>query len=113
MSLVGTWTWVETEMNSEEGINPQPESDDFTLTFNSDGSVYGTTDCNNISAEYEASDTSLSLGPIIATRMYCENSQENDFNALLSDVDGYMLADDGKLLLALPYDSGNLIFEQN
>ena len=110
-SLVGTWTWVGTVMNSNEGINPQPISDDFSLTFNDEGRINGTTDCNSLSAEYDATDTSLSLGPIIATRMYCEGSQETEFSNLIAEVDGYMFDDNGQLLLALPYDSGTLVFE--
>ena len=110
--LVGTWVWTETQMNSDEGINPQPKSDVFSLTFTNEGRISGTTDCNNIMGTYELDGSNLSFGPLAATMMFCPDSQEMEFTKLISDVQSYLFSDNGNLVLLLPFDSGAVIFEK-
>jgi heat shock protein HslJ len=110
-SVVGKkWTWEATLMNNDEHILPK-DRDAFTITFNEDGSFNGTTDCNNFFGQYEREGNKLSFGPIAATRMYCEGSQENEFTSTLSEVDSFMLNEKGNLVLLLKLDSGSIIFQ--
>jgi len=112
--LVGTWRWVRTEMNSDEGINPQPSSDDFSITFNEDGSFSGTTDCNNFGGNsFVVQDRRIGWGPMFSTKMYCEGSQEQEFINLISETQSYHWDDEqhvDMLYFMLPYDSGALVF---
>lgn len=109
-NLLGTWMWTKTVLNSNETENIQPESDKFTLRFTKDMRVSGTTDCNNFMGSYTKEGKELSFGPLAATLMYCENSQENEFHSFLSNTTSYMISPDGSLVLILANNSGTLIF---
>ena len=98
-------------MNSDEGINPQPKSEAFTISFNKDGRVVGTTDCNNFMGGFTVDGSKLSFGPLASTMMFCQDSQELEFTKLISETKSYLITDDGKLALELPFDSGSVIFE--
>ena len=112
--LVGVWLWTETSTNAdpEEAVATQPQSDAFTLTFNEDGSMNGTTDCNGFSGSYDLnSDDGFMFGPIMSTLMYCEGSQEGDFHNMLKNISTYFINDDGELVMEMWADGGALVFE--
>ncbi len=104
------WTWTKTLMNDGKVITPK-KSDVFRVTFTSDGKVSVATDCNSMGGSYTTKDTSLTFGPMISTRMYCEGSQEDEFAKMLSEVGSYMFTKKGELVLMLKYDSGSMIFK--
>lgn len=104
------WTWGATLMNNDENTLPR-QRDAFTITFNEDDSFNGTTDCNSFFGEYKREGNKLSFGPIAATRMYCEDSQEQDFTKALSEVGQFMFDAKGNLVLLLKLDSGSMIFQ--
>lgn len=105
------WTWVSTQMNDGTTFTPR-RPDAFRITFGVDGSVSGTTDCNSFFAQYQLEGSLLTFGPIGATKMFCENSQEADFLRYLGEVGSYMIeAETGRLVLMVKYDSGSIIFE--
>ncbi|MCB9809272.1 META domain-containing protein [Candidatus Nomurabacteria bacterium] len=95
-----TWMWVRSykEGSSESFIEPIQETA-FTITFNEDGSVGGTTDCNNFSGTYTLSGNRISFGPMMQTLMYCENSQESAFLSQLQDIEEYSFYSDDQLVL--------------
>lgn len=104
------WVWKETSMNNDEVITPK-KADAFSLTFSLEGRVNGTTDCNRFSGSYTVTDTgTLSFGPLASTLMFCENSQETEFTKMISDVQSGFIAANGNLILALPFDSGSVVF---
>ena len=103
------WTWVSTVMNNDETFVPdQPHA--FVIQFMQGGNFSGKTDCNSFFGQYEIQEHKLSLGPIGATRMFCENSQEDVFLKFLNEVDSYFVNDEGFLILQLKYDSGVMMF---
>ena len=103
------WTWVRTVMNNDETFVPDlPDS--FVIQFMQEGNFSGKTDCNSFFGQYEIQEHELSLGPIGATRVFCENSQEDVFLKFLNEVDSYFVNDEGFLFLQLKYDSGAMIF---
>lgn len=104
-----TWVWQETQMNNGD-ITIPADTDAFTVTFTANGQVSGTTDCNSLSGEYELNDTSISMGPFAMTKMYCEDSQEQEFVDDLTEADMVFFDEDDNLVLLLPYDSGSVIF---
>jgi heat shock protein HslJ len=104
-----TWTWIKTEYNNDTAKEPA-EKDAFTLTF-SDGRVQGTTDCNRFNGAYTVDDRKIHFDDKVAmTRMFCPNSQETEFVAMLLEVDSFFFTSRGRLILEIKLDSGALYF---
>jgi len=104
-----TWTWIKTTYNNDTELVPS-QADAFTLTFNSDGSVSATTDCNTMSGSYEVEDNQLTFGQMAATLMFCEDSQEQEFAKMLNEVQSYFFTNKGELVFDLKFDSGSSVF---
>lgn len=105
MSLgMKTWTWISARYNDGRMIEPARER--FTLAFSPDGGFAATTDCNSMSGNYAADDGSISFSQIATTLMFCEESQEPDFLAVLESAQGYHFTSRGELILELKSDSG-------
>ena len=105
-----TWTWVTTIYNDDTVHTPN-KTDAFTMTFTDEGRVQITTDCNNMQGGYTVTENRIEFSQMIATRMYCEGSQEDLFAKMLENVTSYFIDDSGRLILELKYDSGSVIFE--
>ncbi|HRN69669.1 MAG TPA: META domain-containing protein [Candidatus Woesebacteria bacterium] len=104
------WIWTETVMSDDTRTEPNADRS-FSLTFDEDGRMTATTDCNNGMGMYEIRGiNNLVFGPIASTLMYCEGSQETAFFGQLAEVDSYLL-EDGKLHLLLKMDSGTMSFD--
>ncbi len=93
-----TWTWVETTYNDQETLTPN-QADAFTVTFGTDDSVSITTDCNTMGGSYTVQGSTLTFGPMFATEMFCEDSQEQKFAADLAEVQSFSFTTKGELLL--------------
>lgn len=105
-----TWVWQETLMNNDDVFTP--EDDSFSVTFAADGSISGTTDCNNFGGQYGiTADRELSFSPFFMTQMYCEGSQEQMFMDMVGSSQFVFFTEDDQLVLLLPFDSGSIIFE--
>lgn len=104
-----TWVWQQTLMSDGTVITPAQEGV-FSLTFDNQGQVSGRTDCNGFFGTYARQANNLEFGPFASTLMFCENSQEAEFNQLVSTSTSYLFDEDGNLVLLLPYDSGASIF---
>jgi heat shock protein HslJ len=52
----------------------------------------------------------IETGPFMMTKMFCEGSQEMEFQDMLDEPMTFMFTDAGELVLMLPYDSGSVIF---
>lgn len=103
------WTWVSALYNDGRKVAPNRPGD-FTLTFAGDGAFSAKTDCNSMSGSYVADEGSLSFGPIAATLMFCEGSQESEFARILEGAAGYHFTPRGELVLDLKFDSGTATF---
>ncbi len=103
-----TWTWERTIYNNDTVETPN-EAEAFTLTFTDDGTVQVTTDCNNMRGSYIVTENRIEFGRMAATRMYCEDAQEDLFAGMLANVTSYFIDDEGRLILELKYDSGSII----
>jgi heat shock protein HslJ len=104
-----SWIWQETQMNDDTLIVPK-RAGAFVLTFDAEGRVSGQTDCNGFGGSYTVTDGVLEMGPFMMTKMYCEGSQEMEFQGMLDEPVPLMFTDAGELVLMLPYDSGSVIF---
>ena len=104
-----TWTWIKTEYNNDTVKEPA-EKDAFTLSF-SDGRVQGTTDCNSFNGAYSLGDRKIHFDDKFAmTRMFCPDSQEKEFVAMLLEVDSFFFTSRGRLILEIKSDSGSMHF---
>ena len=108
--LVGEkWIWEKTIMNNGDVTTPK-NVEAFSLIFKEDGKISITTDCNSYKGSYEIVNNKLLLGPLLSTRMHCEDSQEDIFINFINAVDSLLISDGQKLILMLKFDSGSLIF---
>jgi len=102
------FSWLRTELTGKTNlVSKSPLS--FILNFNKDLKFSSSTDCNNNSGIYKFSGSNLSFSEIIATRMFCENSQENDYIEQLSNVESFEISGDA-LYLNLAGKKGRMVF---
>lgn len=102
-----TWNWVNTKYNDGKVVTPK-KADKFSLTFKADGTFSGTTDCNGVGGEYGVKNDSITFDKMMSTLMYCDGSQEGEFNKMLQDSTSYLFTSKGELILNLKYDSGTV-----
>jgi heat shock protein HslJ len=97
-SLAGTsWRWA----NSAQ----------FVLTFNNDGTVASSTDCNTFSGTFTADGSKLGIGRLASTRKACQGSQEGPYAASLQDAASYTISGD-TLSIGLK-SGGSMSFRKN
>lgn len=83
--LAGTaWHLVTYAAPGSAVVVNAPPPDDFTLAFGHDGQATGRSDCNRYFGAYtQTAPDGLRLGPLGATRMACEGSDESAYFAAL------------------------------
>jgi heat shock protein HslJ len=109
--VTALWQWEETIYNNDDVVVPNSENA-FIAQFDNQGQFASTTDCNNVMGSYVIEEpSSLSFGPLAATRKAClEETQEQVYTQMLADITQYMIDEEGRLVLLLQYDSGSMIF---
>ena len=105
-----TWYWVKTSYNDGRVHTPTTPGA-FSLTFQPEGKLSVTTDCNTMRGGYRAVNNTLHFENMMSTRMHCEDSQEQLFANMLQSVSSYLFTSHGKLILELQADSGAMIFQ--
>jgi heat shock protein HslJ len=105
-----TWRWISVTYNDGTTIKPK-QSLAFTLDFNNDGTFSATTDCNRLGGKVTAKDGAIKFGDSMSTEMYCEGSQQADFQKILDRAVGYLFTSKGELVLDIERDSGSAIFK--
>ncbi len=103
------WAWVSALYNDGRSIEPS-QLGLFALSFEEDGRFSASTDCNSMSGTYTTGENSVSFGPIAMTKMFCEDSQEMEFLALLENAQMYHFTSRGELIFDLKFDSGTATF---
>ena len=104
------WTWIRTLYNNDTTVVPA-KADAFTLSFSSDGRVNATTDCNQMMGGYTVEGNKLSFSQFASTRMYCADSQEDQFAGMLANVVSFLFTPRGELVLELKFDSGHILLK--
>ncbi len=92
------WTWIKTTYNDGAEILPN-KSEAFVLTFNQNGTFKATTDCNSLGGNYRTQADNLVFEKINSTLMFCENSQETEFSAILNSTKTFTFTGKGELIL--------------
>lgn len=92
-------SWI---LESMEGVIVEPDAYNKNrpaLELNTAEMFYqGSTGCNNIRGQFEATASAIKILPGAMTRMHCEKSNESEYLELLHKVDGYKI-ESGKLIL--------------
>lgn len=104
-----TWTWIKTTYTNDTELVPN-NREAFTLTLKDDGTFSASTDCNSMGGKYEAVDKQITFGNIAMTKMFCENSQEQDFATILTETKSFTFTNNGELIFELKSDKGSAIF---
>lgn len=93
------WVWEKTidgvgPLSSDKDIIIPKKPDAFTISFNSDGQINGTTDCNNFAGTYSIeNDSSIKFGSFMSTLMFCDGSQESEFINMIKNGNIYVSED--------------------
>ena len=108
--LQGTvWQWQGSQYNDEsEAVPDDPAL--YTIEFAEDGTAAIKANCNQVGAEYEMNESSLSivLGP--ATLAACPpGSLDAEFLRDLEGAAGY-LVDENELIIDIKFDTGTMQF---
>lgn len=105
------WRWIKTAHNNDTEITPN-DPQDFIITFKDDGSFSVKTDCNSMTGNYAVNGKQIEFGDNIAmTKMFCEDSKEQDFASLFREIKYLFFTSKGELIFDLKFDSGSANFK--
>ncbi len=105
-----TWNWVNTKYSDDKVVKPLVVNK-FAITFNKDNTFSATTDCNNMGGGYIIKGNKITFDDkMFSTKMYCENSQEDDFTKMLIQTEGFLFTSKGELVLTMKLDTGSIFF---
>lgn len=104
------WEWVRSETVRGEIITPLKDGV-FILTLDTLGGARLKTDCNILSGGYSTQGDTVQFKSMIATRMFCEGSQENVFADSFDRVGTYYFTEKGELVLKFLTDKGMMVFK--
>ena len=105
------WRWIESQ-DADGTVFAPSDPEEFILSFDAAGQMRSSTDCNQLTGSFELQGDLLQIGEIVSTRMYCEDSIEQDYLILLSEVSSYTLEED-TLTLILVENKGSMTFVRN
>ncbi len=90
---------------SVRGVPAEEGRAEAHLIFKPDGGLAGSTGCNNLGAVYTLDGDQIAFGPIMSTRMYCQEVARTERNLLMNlpDVARWTITGDR---LELMTDSG-------
>lgn len=93
LSLTGP-KWVLQSYNDQAALIAPIEGTTIDLKFQVDGTLGGSSGCNQYSGSYQSSDQSLTLSPLVSTQKACSDpsgimDQESTYLTLLSSVTAY------------------------
>ncbi len=103
------WRWLRTESATGTIVSEPLSSAPFLLKLSADTTMSSQTDCNTINGSFTQSADELIFGPLMSTKMFCENSIENEYVEQLSLVESYSITDN-MLRLNLSNESGTMFF---
>jgi heat shock protein HslJ len=94
-SLVGTWTL--TAYGSQGATTPPVADSHASMTFNSDGTVSGSSGCNGFGGEYKTDGDQITFSGLATTLMACEDplmTQEGSMFKVLNGKAAYKIDGD-------------------
>lgn len=110
-SVVGTW--VLESGHGTEGEITAPADTPIELTIEQGGLYSGTSGCNNISGTLTIEDGAVDMGPIVSTRMACEEDAMATEHAYLTALEAVSAAEIQGESLVLAGDGTELSFKRS
>ena len=107
-----TWNWLGSTYNND-AKSEVSMSDDFTITFNEDGSFSGKADCNNFGGSYTLTGNSISIQPGPMTMAMCPQQELADQYLKDLGAAAIFFFQDDNLFIDMMMDSGTMKFEAN
>ena len=105
------WQWTAMQETLPANLSAVPDPQNYTITFNTDGSLDIKADCNSVNGTYEMSGSDLTITLGASTLMACgEASQDAIYLASLSKVSSYAVVDD-QLQLKFADEAGKMDFQ--
>ena len=106
--IVWQWAAMQETVPASQSVVPDPQN--YTITFNTDGSVAIKADCNNVTENYKIDGSNLTITLGASTLMACgDASQDTIYLASLSKVNSYAV-ENGQLQLMFPDNGGKMDF---
>jgi heat shock protein HslJ len=103
--------WQLVQYGPADKPTPALEETTVTLNFEADGQLNGSAGCNQYSGSYELDGSSLTVGPLVSTRMACLNDgimeQESAFLQALESAHSLSHVANP---LVISYEGGELLF---
>lgn len=98
-SIEGAWQLAEIVQGDKVALIES----DATVVFGADGSLTGTTGCNNLMSDYAVDGSSLKIGPVATTKMACKDPSlaltETALLGALEAARAWEISPDGWLVL--------------
>ncbi len=104
------WAWASTIYSYGKEVKPA-KANRFTLTFQNDGKFSASTDCNMVGGRYMVKAEFFTFTDLVATQMFCANSQERDFIQMLKQTQSYFFNPKGQLVFKLTKNTGSFVFQ--
>lgn len=112
--LAGT-SWTATGINNgKDAVVAEAGTENVTLVFGTDGTVSGSTGCNNYNGSYTASAGTIEFGPLAQTMKACEDAVmqiEQQYTAALAASTSYVI-DGATLTLRDASGATQVVFAQ-
>ena len=108
VNIVWQWSDMSETQPASQSVVPDPQN--YTITFNTDGTVAIKADCNNVSGTYKLDGSSLTITLGASTMAFCgEASQDSIYLASLSKVNAAAM-ENNRLILLFANDAGRMGF---
>ncbi|MFN2189928.1 MAG: META domain-containing protein [Candidatus Promineifilaceae bacterium] len=106
------WQWEAFQDTAGQNDIIVDDSSRYTVSLLDDGTASIKADCNQVNMPYVMEGSSLTFtGPGMSTMAACPpDSLDQQFLEYLSNVASWVMTDDGKLVLNLFADAGNMVF---
>jgi heat shock protein HslJ len=107
--IVWQWNGVILKAQDQDVTVPNPEN--YTITFNPDGTVKVKADCNIVAGQYWLTQGSLTINLGAGTLAACgPDSMEKQFRQLLNTSSQGAIQPDGQLYIYMTANSGRMSF---
>ena len=106
-----SWEWLGVDYSDGETVTPD-QPDIFILNFTNQTAMSTLTDCNSVRGTYKLGEQRrIVFSDLSSTRMFCEDSQEGEFQAVLQEAERWRQVND-QLLLELADSAGTSTFRK-
>ena len=104
------WQWSAMQETAPASQSVVPDPENYTITFNDDGTAAIKADCNDVTGTYKMDGSNLTITLGASTLMACgDASQDSIYLASLSRVSSYAV-ENGQLQLMFPDNGGKMDF---